>query len=57
VPNASAALEWKEVNHKLHPSQFNIQNMTERLEKKHDLFSKVLTTTNNIQKALKLLNA
>ena len=55
--NASAALEWKEVNHKLHPSQFNIQNMPERLEKKHDLFSKVLTTSNNIQKALKFLNA
>lgn len=55
--NASAPLEWKEVNHKLHPSQFNIQNMLARAEKKHDLFSKVLTGSTNIEKALKLLNA
>jgi bifunctional non-homologous end joining protein LigD len=33
----SAALEWKEVNHKLHPSQFTIENMLERVEKKGDL--------------------
>lgn len=55
--NASAALEWKEVNHKLHPAQFNIQTLLPRLEKKHDLFNKVLTTSNSIEKALKLLNA
>ncbi len=54
--NASAALEWKEVNHDLHPSQFNIQTLPERLEKKGDLFHKVLTASNNIMKALKLLN-
>jgi bifunctional non-homologous end joining protein LigD len=55
--NASAALDWKEVTHKLQPSQFNIQTLPQRLEKKHDLFNKVLTTSNNIEKALKLLNA
>lgn len=54
--NASTALDWKEVNHKLHPSQFNIQNLPARLEKKKDLFNKVLTTGNNIERALKLLN-
>lgn len=53
--NASAALEWSEVNHNLHPSQFNIQTLPQRLEKKHDLFNKILTTGNSIEKALKLL--
>lgn len=51
--SASAALEWKEVNHKLHPSQFNIENMAERLKKKGDLFASVLTEPVNIDKALK----
>ena len=53
--SASAALEWGEVNHELHPSQFNIQTLPQRLEKKHDLFNKILTTGNSIEKALKLL--
>ncbi|MBG9375370.1 DNA ligase D [Panacibacter sp. DH6] len=54
--SASTALEWEEVNHSLHPSQFNIQTLPQRLEKKHDLFNKMLTTGNNIEKAIKLLN-
>ena len=54
--NASAALEWKEVNHNLHPSQFNIQTLPGRLEKQGDLFQKILTSSSNIMKALKLLN-
>jgi len=54
--SASAALEWNEVNNDLHPSQFNIQNMPERIEKKGDLFHKILTGSNDIMKALKKLD-
>ena len=53
---ASAALEWKEVNHKLDPSQFTIENMLERVEKKGDLFKEVVTGSTDINKALKALN-
>ncbi len=52
---ASAALDWKEVNHKLHPSQFTIENMPARLEKKGDLFLPVINESTNIPKALKAL--
>lgn len=51
----STPLDWKEVNHGLHPSQFDINNIMKRLEKKGDLFAEVLTGTNNIEKALKVL--
>ena len=51
----STALEWKEVNHKLHPSQFNITNIFARLEKKGDLFAGVLTASGSIEKALRQL--
>lgn len=51
----SAPLDWKEVNHRLHPSQFTIANMPDRLKKKGDLFSKILTGAVNIEKALKKL--
>lgn len=53
---ASTPLEWKEVNHKLHPSQFNIENMIKRVEKKGDLFLPVISDATNIEKALKALN-
>jgi len=53
----SAALEWKEVTHKLSPSQFTIQNMPARLKKKGDLFKKILTGSTDIEKALKKLGA
>jgi bifunctional non-homologous end joining protein LigD len=53
---ASAALDWKEVNHKLQPSQFTIENMLERVKKKGDLFLPVITASTNIDKALKSLN-
>jgi bifunctional non-homologous end joining protein LigD len=53
--NVSTPLDWKEVNHKLHPSQFNIKNTPERLKKKGDLFEEILTGSTNIQKALKAL--
>lgn len=52
----STPLDWKEVNHKLHPSQFTIENIHARLEKKGDLFKPVLTGSTNIEKALKALH-
>ena len=51
----SAPLEWKEVNHKLSPSQFTMKNIWQRIRKKGDLFSPVLTEKNSIEKALKKL--
>jgi len=57
VPGASIStpLEWKEVNHKLSPKQFTMQNIFQRLKKKGDLFSPVLNESNSIDKALKAL--
>ncbi len=58
VPGAqvSTPLEWKEVNHKLSPSQFTITSIFDRLKKKGDLFKPVLTGATNIPKALKILD-
>ena len=58
VPGASvsAPLEWKEVDHKLSPKQFTMQNIFQRLKKKGDLFLPVLNESNSIDKALKALN-
>jgi len=58
VPGAhvSTPLEWKEVNHQLQPSQFTIENLPARLEKKGDIFKEVLTGSTNIPAALKLLS-
>lgn len=53
----STALDWKEVTHKLHPSQFTIENILERVQKKGDLFQPVITVSTDINKALKALNA
>lgn len=57
VPGASVStpLEWKEVNHKLHPKQFTFKNIFTRIKKKGDLFLPVLSETNSIEKALKKL--
>jgi bifunctional non-homologous end joining protein LigD len=52
----STPLDWKEVTHKLHPSQFTIENIFERVEKKGDIFKPVLTGSINIDKALKNLH-
>ncbi len=54
VPGASVSmpLEWKEVNHKLSPLDFTIENALKRIEKKGDIFKEVLTETTNIKKAL-----
>lgn len=51
----SAALDWKELTASLDPSKFTIKNMLARLKKKGDLFKGVLTTGNDLQKALKRL--
>jgi bifunctional non-homologous end joining protein LigD len=51
----STPLDWKEVTHKLHPSQFTIENILERVGKKGDLFKPVLRSSANIEKALKNL--
>lgn len=58
VPGASVStpLEWKEVNHKLTPRQFTIQNILQRIKRKGDLFLPVLQESNSIEKALKALN-
>ncbi|MGZ5220971.1 MAG: non-homologous end-joining DNA ligase LigD, partial [Chitinophagaceae bacterium] len=52
----STPLDWKEVNHKLHPSQFTIENILSRVEKKGDLFLPVISNVTNMDNALKLLN-
>lgn len=58
VPGASVStpLEWKEVNHKLSPKQFTIENIFQRLKRKGDIFLPVLSEANSIDKALKALH-
>ena len=51
----STPLEWSEVRHGLHPSQFTIRNSQKRFERKGDLFAHVLTAYTNIDKSLKNL--
>lgn len=51
----STPLEWKEVKPGLHPSQFHIHNIIERVKKKGDLFSGVLGKGIDLNKTLKLL--
>jgi bifunctional non-homologous end joining protein LigD len=51
----SAPLLWKEVKPGLHPSQFHMGNMLQRVEKKGDLFEAVLGKGFALQKALALL--
>jgi bifunctional non-homologous end joining protein LigD len=51
----STPLEWKEVKPGLHPSQFHIHNIMERVKKKGDLFSAVLGKGIDLNKTLKLL--
>ncbi|WP_018611570.1 hypothetical protein [Segetibacter koreensis] len=41
-PSVSAPLEWKEINDKLDALKFDINNIVGRLEKKGDLFIKVM---------------
>ncbi len=51
----STPLEWKEVKPGLHPSQFNIHNVPERVKKTGDLFREVLGKGIDLGKTLKLL--
>jgi bifunctional non-homologous end joining protein LigD len=51
----STPLEWKEVKPGLHPSQFHIGNVPERVQKKGDLFREVLGKGIDLGKTLKLL--
>ncbi len=48
----STPLDWKEVKQGLHPSDFNIQNIINRLEKKGDLFAGVLGKGIDLNKCL-----
>jgi bifunctional non-homologous end joining protein LigD len=41
-PAVSTPLDWKEVNNKLNPLNFDITNIIDRIEKKRDLFNKVM---------------
>jgi bifunctional non-homologous end joining protein LigD len=54
--SVSTPLDWKEVNHQLHPKQFTIQNIFQRIKKKGDIFLPVLSEANSIDKALKALH-
>jgi bifunctional non-homologous end joining protein LigD len=55
VPGAtlSTPLEWKEVKHGLHPSDFTMETLPKRLAKKGDLFKPVLGKGIDMAKCLK----
>ena len=48
----SAPLEWKEVKKGLHPTDFTIHNMAERLQEKGDLFKSILGKGIDLLKAI-----
>ena len=57
IPTVSAPLEWREVNSKLHPSQFTIRSILQRIERKGDLFrglmdKKIITANTKILRGL-----
>jgi bifunctional non-homologous end joining protein LigD len=45
-------LEWREVQHGLHPTQFNIANALDRFAKRGDLFAGVLKSPQELDRAL-----
>jgi len=51
----STPLDWKEVKHGILPSDFTLETIFERLEKKGDLFKGVLGKGADILKAVKML--
>ena len=51
----STPLEWKEVKEGLHPSQFTMHNILDRIKKKGDLFAPVLKKGIDLVKCLKKL--
>jgi len=42
TPTVSTPLEWKEINERLDPKKYDIHTMLERIEKKGDLFKRVM---------------
>jgi bifunctional non-homologous end joining protein LigD len=59
VPGAtiSTPLEWKEVKHGLHPSDFTLETLPKRLAKKGDLFKPVLGKGIDMTKCLKRIES
>ncbi|HLN18554.1 MAG TPA: non-homologous end-joining DNA ligase [Patescibacteria group bacterium] len=51
----STPLEWKELRIRLDPRDFNIKNIFSRLEKKGDVWKKILKSKNNIEPLLSKL--
>jgi bifunctional non-homologous end joining protein LigD len=49
-------LEWREVKHGLHPTQFNITNAAQRFREKGDLFAGVLKKPQRLEDALAKLD-
>lgn len=48
TPNVSTPLDWREVQSKLEPDDFNINNILKRLEKKGDLHADILNVKTRI---------
>lgn len=48
----STPIDWKELNDKLNPKDFNIHNTLDRLKKKGDLFQEVLSKGIDMQRCL-----
>jgi bifunctional non-homologous end joining protein LigD len=59
VPGAqvSTPLDWDELRSELHPSNFNIFNVPERVEAKGDLFAGVLNDPQRLEEAIAALSA
>ena len=53
--SVSTPLDWKEVKKGLHPSDFTIKNIMQRIEKRGDLFSGVLLKGIDMMKCIKKL--
>jgi bifunctional non-homologous end joining protein LigD len=59
-PTVSTPLDWREVNHKLNPHEFDIDSILPRLERKGDLFAGAISgkySKSNATKLLKLLRS
>jgi bifunctional non-homologous end joining protein LigD len=52
----STPLDWKEVNSKLDPTSFTIKNTLKRIDKKGDLWDKVIGKGVDLKKAIKNIN-
>lgn len=54
--SVSTPIEWNELNEKLNPGNFTIENLLTRLKLKGDLFRDILTGQNDLDNAKKLLS-